>query len=209
MKRRTNGWNGTLEKVTGRAGGWVGLAVCMVLLWAGPVAAQSVAERVRAVNDGKVRMSFAAKPGVCGDGQNIRTMRHTDDWEGWCENGPGVVRERTGSGSSPGSCWRDRRYRQLCRRTVAPRSRRYRPRYGAGSRCGELSGLARGDPQRECGETSHRTSRLGRQCDRLAGASGRWRVSRRSSMTTMPISGSESTPSLPSRSAPMTKRFPR
>jgi hypothetical protein len=70
----------------------------MVLLWAGPVAAQSVAERVRAVGDGKVRMSFAAKPGVCGDGQNIRTMRHTDDWEGWCENGPVRVALRVRAG---------------------------------------------------------------------------------------------------------------
>jgi hypothetical protein len=37
-------------------------------LAAAPVAAQSVAARVNAVHEGIVVMSFAAKPGVCGDG---------------------------------------------------------------------------------------------------------------------------------------------
>lgn len=49
---------------------------------------QSIAERVSAVRDGQVRMSFAARPGVCGNGRNISTHRDTDDWESWCEPGP-------------------------------------------------------------------------------------------------------------------------
>jgi hypothetical protein len=36
---------------------------------AAPIAAQSVANRIAAVRDGTVRMSFAARPGVCGDGR--------------------------------------------------------------------------------------------------------------------------------------------
>jgi hypothetical protein len=49
---------------------------------------QSIAERVNAVRDGQVRMSFTARPGVCGNGRNISTRRDTDDWESWCEPGP-------------------------------------------------------------------------------------------------------------------------
>lgn len=61
-----------------------------------PLTAQ-VADRVAAVRDGKVRMSFAAKPGVCGDGAHIRTVHRTDDWEGFCDTGPvRVVLSMTG-----------------------------------------------------------------------------------------------------------------
>ncbi len=49
---------------------------------------QSIAARVSAVTDGQVRMSFTARPGVCGNGRNISTHRETDDWESWCEPGP-------------------------------------------------------------------------------------------------------------------------
>jgi hypothetical protein len=50
--------------------------------------AQSIAERVDAVRDGQVRMSYEARAGVCGNGRNISTHRSTDDWEPWCEPGP-------------------------------------------------------------------------------------------------------------------------
>jgi hypothetical protein len=33
-------------------------------------------------------MSFTAREGVCGNGRNITTHRHSDDWEAWCEPGP-------------------------------------------------------------------------------------------------------------------------
>lgn len=53
-------------------------------------ATQSIAERVAAVNTGVVRLSFAAKPGVCGNGPNINLRRYERDrhWESDCDAGP-------------------------------------------------------------------------------------------------------------------------
>ena len=57
--------------------------------------AQSVAEQLRRVPDGTVRLSFAARAGVCGDGSNnITILDHDDDdteWEGTCQPGPVLV----------------------------------------------------------------------------------------------------------------------
>jgi hypothetical protein len=54
--------------------------------------AQSLADRLASAPDGRVRLSFTAKPGVCGDGRNINTWRsgewRSDEWESWCEPGP-------------------------------------------------------------------------------------------------------------------------
>jgi hypothetical protein len=58
------------------------------LVLASPVEGQSIADRVSAVRDGQVRMSFTAREGVCGNGRNITTHRGSDDWESWCEPGP-------------------------------------------------------------------------------------------------------------------------
>ena len=54
---------------------------------------QTLAGRIAQVSDGKVRISFAAWPGVCGNGRNISihtriTARDDDDWETDCEPGP-------------------------------------------------------------------------------------------------------------------------
>ena len=46
----------------------------LVLAWAllaGPAAAQRLGARVAAAPDGTVRLSFAARPGVCGDGHSV------------------------------------------------------------------------------------------------------------------------------------------
>ncbi len=46
----------------------------LVLAWvlvAGPAAAQRLGGRVAAAPDGTVRLSFAARPGVCGNGRNV------------------------------------------------------------------------------------------------------------------------------------------
>ncbi len=59
-----------------------------MLMIPGHAIAQGVVDRVARVGTGTVRLSFAAKPGVCGDGHNVRTTRRTDDWESWCEDGP-------------------------------------------------------------------------------------------------------------------------
>jgi hypothetical protein len=87
-----------------------------VLVTAAPVRSQSIADQVDAVRDGQVRMSFTAKPGVCGDGRNInmRSHRSTDDWESWCEPGPVRVALDVSGGeivdldTYVGGRWRDR-----------------------------------------------------------------------------------------------------
>ena len=53
-----------------------------------PAIAQSLADRVAQAPDGRVLMSFTAKPGVCGHGRNISTQWRSDEWEPWCEPGP-------------------------------------------------------------------------------------------------------------------------
>jgi hypothetical protein len=60
----------------------------LALLTPAPADAQSIADRVAGIHDGQVRMTYAAKEGVCGNGRNISMSRSTDDWESWCEHGP-------------------------------------------------------------------------------------------------------------------------
>lgn len=65
----------------------------VVALWVLPAVAeaQGLAARVSAVGTGTVRLSFAARPGVCGDGgHNIRVGSSNDEWEEAC--GPQLVR---------------------------------------------------------------------------------------------------------------------
>jgi hypothetical protein len=51
--------------------------------------AQDVEHRVSAVPSGTVRLSFAARPGVCGNGANNVSVREEDaDWTSDCEAGP-------------------------------------------------------------------------------------------------------------------------
>ncbi|MBA2627014.1 MAG: hypothetical protein H0U85_03310, partial [Gemmatimonadales bacterium] len=57
----------------------------------GPAArAQDIQRRVAAAPDGTVRMTFAARSGVCGNGRNvnIRNGNNDVDWESDCERGP-------------------------------------------------------------------------------------------------------------------------
>lgn len=90
---------------------------------AGPAAAQSLSQRLAAAPDGSVRFSFAARPGVCGNGRNIITERNDRDWESDCDDGPVRVvltvrsrrvtglrayvggRWRTGAGAGPATDW--------------------------------------------------------------------------------------------------------
>jgi hypothetical protein len=62
----------------------------LVLLSLLPAAArgQSLAQRIAAVGDGTVRLSFAARPGVCGDRRNNISTDHNDEWEQDCEPSP-------------------------------------------------------------------------------------------------------------------------
>ncbi|HXW97504.1 MAG TPA: HEAT repeat domain-containing protein [Gemmatimonadales bacterium] len=58
---------------------------------AAPGTAQTLSQKIDAVRDGHVRLSFTARPGVCGDGeQNISFHRpdRRSEWEGECRDGP-------------------------------------------------------------------------------------------------------------------------
>lgn len=66
-----------------------------VTLWA-----QTLAQRVTAAGDATIRFSFAARPGVCGNGaNNISIVDRTDEWEGNCERGPVRVSLRVHGGA--------------------------------------------------------------------------------------------------------------
>lgn len=62
----------------------------LVLAWATPAQAQDLKDRVEGAPDGMVRLSYAAKEGVCGNGRNISTHRRgdRDGWESDCDDGP-------------------------------------------------------------------------------------------------------------------------
>jgi len=77
----------------------IGSVGAALLVLAPMVQAQSISDRVDEVEDGKIRMSFAARAGVCGDGHhsvsfnggrgwNVRHGDDDEDWERVCEHGP-------------------------------------------------------------------------------------------------------------------------
>ena len=84
----------------------------LVVLGGAQASAQSVASRVNNVREGEVRMSFALRPGVCGDGRNVwydsnrnynrysddRSYRRDVEYDIDCSMGPGrlVVVRRDG-----------------------------------------------------------------------------------------------------------------
>jgi hypothetical protein len=57
----------------------VALGIGASLALASTAAAQSIADRVRAAPDGEVRLAFAARPGVCGDGEHGVSIRSVSD----------------------------------------------------------------------------------------------------------------------------------
>jgi HEAT repeat protein len=60
----------------------------LVILPAG-LSAQTLEQRILAVASGTVHLSYAARPGVCGDGRdNIRTREVNEEWEADCEDQP-------------------------------------------------------------------------------------------------------------------------
>jgi hypothetical protein len=68
---------------------------------AAPLTAQTVAQRVAAAGDGTVRLSFAARHGVCGNGgHNITIVSddEQDEWESDCMPGPVRVSLRVSGG---------------------------------------------------------------------------------------------------------------
>jgi hypothetical protein len=64
-------------------------ATIAALAFAGAAPAQTIDRRVAAAPDGTVRFSFAARPGVCGNGHNVNIQdSRNPDWESDCEAGP-------------------------------------------------------------------------------------------------------------------------
>jgi hypothetical protein len=61
-----------------------------LVLGVSPVAGQTLAQRVASLGEGRLRFSFAARPGVCASGGQGITMTSVEDdeWEGDCEHGP-------------------------------------------------------------------------------------------------------------------------
>jgi len=54
--------------------------------------AQSLGQRIAAVGTGTVHLSYAARPGICGDGtRNIRVVDSNDEWVGDCQQQPARV----------------------------------------------------------------------------------------------------------------------
>ncbi len=52
------------------------------------LSAQSLRDRIGRVSEGTVRLSYAAREGVCGNGNNVSLRRGDDDWESTCDKGP-------------------------------------------------------------------------------------------------------------------------
>src|SRR5262249_28172397 len=93
------------------------VAVFGLVWWSGaaaPGVAQSIAARVAAAPDGDVRLSYAARPGVLGNGRNTIqwNCRHGhcqsqvdgdwsdgDDWRNVCDSGPVRVALRVRGGA--------------------------------------------------------------------------------------------------------------
>ncbi len=54
-----------------------------------PAEAQTIAERMAGMSDGRLRMTFAARPGVCGSGEHYTAHRgENEDWEWVCDPQP-------------------------------------------------------------------------------------------------------------------------
>lgn len=64
----------------------VGAAMLALTL---PARGQSLADRIAQAPNGTVVIEFAARPGVCGNGDNVTINRSDREWSrGWCEPGP-------------------------------------------------------------------------------------------------------------------------
>lgn len=63
-------------------------ALAAVFAGASPAHAQSLAQRVDRVSDGTIRLSFAARPGVCGNGRTFINHGPHEEWQSECEDGP-------------------------------------------------------------------------------------------------------------------------
>jgi HEAT repeat protein len=77
------------------------IALCAALALPLPLQSQTLAQRIAAAGDGTVRLSFAARPGVCGSGGHDITIAGEDEhgeWESDCAPGPVRVSLRVRGG---------------------------------------------------------------------------------------------------------------
>lgn len=75
-------------------------AAAALLLLGSAAHAQSLEQRVLAKRDATVRLTFATRPGVCGNGEHNISIRGNDpgDWTSDCEHGPAHVTIRVQGG---------------------------------------------------------------------------------------------------------------
>jgi len=73
---------------------------CTLALLALPAAlsGQTLSQRIAALGDGNLRLSFAAREGVCGSSHGITVSEPSDEWVGDCERGPVRVSLRVRAG---------------------------------------------------------------------------------------------------------------
>jgi hypothetical protein len=77
------------------------IILCAALALPAPLAGQTLAQRIVAAGDGTVRLSFAARRGVCGNGGHNITVISDDEQEEWesdCTPGPVRVSLRVSGG---------------------------------------------------------------------------------------------------------------
>jgi hypothetical protein len=65
----------------------IGCTLALLALPAG-LSGQTLSQRIAALGDGNLRLSFAAREGVCGSTHGISISTHSDEWVGDCERGP-------------------------------------------------------------------------------------------------------------------------
>ena len=84
----------------------IGLILVSGVLGCTPLRAQetTIAQAIRRVQSGTLRLQFKARPGVCGSGQSMsfssrNQSRHNGEWESECEPGPVRVAMDVSSGT--------------------------------------------------------------------------------------------------------------
>ena len=93
---------------------WVVVALMTAGLLPSYLSAQSLEQRIYTAKTEVVRMSFVARPGVCGSGRNSINIRSsTEEWDSGCEEGPVRVALRIHQGRAAdvrtyvGGHWRE------------------------------------------------------------------------------------------------------
>src|SRR3954452_14772924 len=79
----------------------IALSSAVSLLLPAVIVEESLAARMRAAGEGRIPLSFAARPEVCGDGHGMvfrNAGDQDDEWQSECEHGPVRVSLRVRGG---------------------------------------------------------------------------------------------------------------